>query len=122
MADDTPLPTIMAEDELEHEIASRRHERHDPFRRKEKPDPWPIVAARFPRIAETIRAQWGTPRLDQYLAGLVIDERGGRNGFPPDVLASILEIARLHGERYRYARAMCPWAHDTRETKWWDRG
>lgn len=121
MADDAPLPTIMADDELEHEIATRRHEGYDPFRRKEKPDPWPIIATRFPRIAATIRGQWGTPRLDQYFAGLVIDDRGGRNGFPPDVLAAILEVARLHADGFRFGRIVCPWAHDASQTKWWTR-
>lgn len=121
MADDAPLPPIMADDELEHEIAARRYERYDPFRRKEKPDPWPIIATGFPHIAETIRAQWGTPRLDQYFSGLVIDDRGGRAGFPPDVLAAILEVARLHADRFRFGGILCPWSHDASQAKWWTR-
>ncbi len=121
MTDDAPLPALMSDDELEHEIAARRHEGHEQFRRPERPDPWPVIAARFPRIAQTIQEQWGQPRLDQYFSRLVIDDRGDRAGFPPDVLAAILEVARLHAERYASERILCPWAHDAQEAKWWDR-
>jgi hypothetical protein len=122
MSDTAPLPTLMCDDDLEREIAARRREPYDPFRRKERPDPWPIIASRFPRIAEAIRSRWGTGRLDAYFSALVIDDRGGRAGFPPDVLAAILEVARLHGDRFRTERLVCPWSHDASLSKWWDRG
>jgi hypothetical protein len=118
---DHALPAILDDDSLEREIAARRHERYDPFRRRERPDPWPIIAERFPRIAATIRGQWGTTALDRYFSALVIDERGDRGGFPPDVLAAILEVARLHGERFRFERPICPWSQDASLSKWWDR-
>lgn len=121
-ASTAPLPLLMADEELEQAIAVRRREGHEQFRRAERPDPWPIVASRFPRIAAEIRAKWGQPMLDKYFAHLVIDERGSRAGFPPEVLASIMELARLHADRFRYGRTLCPWEHDVAETKWWDRG
>lgn len=117
----SPLPAIMDDAALEREIAARRREGHELFKRRERPDPWPMVAEQYPRIAADIRARWGQQQLDDYIAGLVIDDRGGRAGFPPDVLAAILEIGRLHANRFRFGRAMCPWDHDVSTSKWWDR-
>jgi hypothetical protein len=119
---DAAFPSIMTDGEVDRAVAARRHERHDPFRRKERPDPWPIVARGFPRIAAKIRELWGKRALDDYFAALVVDERGSRQGFPPEVLTAILEIARLHSGQYRFHRPMCPWEQDVSQTKWWDRG
>lgn len=119
--DATPLPTLMGDDEVEHERAARRDEPYDPFKRPDRPDPWPIIADNFPRIAQQVQALWGKSALDDYFARLVIDERGGRAGFPLEVLQAILEVARLHRSRFHFERPMSPWAHDVSETKWWDR-
>ena len=119
---ETTLPSIMTDEQVDDAAATRRHERHDPYRRKDKPDPWPIIERGFPRIAEKIRELWGKRALDDYFAELVIDERGSRQGFPPEVLSAILEIARLHTGQYRFHRPMCPWEADVRQTKWWSRG
>jgi hypothetical protein len=115
------LPTIMDDTEVDAAAADRRTEPYNPYARKERPDPWPIIANRFPRIAETIRRDWGKRALDDYFAKLVVDDRGSRQGFPPDVLTAILEVARLHAEHYRFARPFHPWAEDVSQTKWWDR-
>ena len=109
----------MSEAEIDAAREVRRTEGHAQFRRPEKRDPWPLIEGTFPRIAAQIGALWGQPQLDHFLARLVIDDRGGRAGFPPDVLNAILEVARLHGERFRYRKPVCPWEHDVRETKWW---
>lgn len=115
------LPSIMTGDEVDQAAENRRDEPYNPYRRKERPDPWPIVARGFPRIAAKIRELWGTPALDEYFATLVVDERGSRQGFPPHALSAILEIGRLHSARYRFARPMCPWEADVSQTKWWAR-
>ena len=116
------LPPIMDDTEVEAVAASRRTELHNQYKRKERPDPWPIIARQFPRIAETIRKDWGKRALDDYFAKLVVDDRGSRQGFPPDVLTAILEVARLHAEQYRFAKPFQPWEEDVSQTKWWDRG
>jgi hypothetical protein len=115
------LPPIMDDTQVEAAAADRRTEPYNPYARKERPDPWPIIAKRFPRIAETIRRDWGKRALDDYFAKLVVDDRGSRQGFPPDVLTAILEVARLHAEHYRFARPFHPWEEDVSQTKWWDR-
>jgi hypothetical protein len=119
---ESTFPSIMSDEQVDDAAATRRHERHDPYRRKDKPDPWPIIERGFPRIAEKIREMWGKRALDDYFAELVVDERGSRQGFPPEVLSAILEVARLHAGQYRFHRPMCPWEADVRQTKWWGRG
>ena len=115
------LPPIMDDKQVEAAAADRRQEPHNPYKRKERPDPWPIIARAFPRIAETIRRDWGKRALDDYLSNLAVDDRGSRQGFPPEVMTAIMEVARLHAEQYRLARPVCPWEEDVSQTKWWDR-
>ena len=48
---------------------------------------------RFPRIANKIADLWGDPVIcERYLNGLMIDQRGDRQGFPSEVA---VEIATL---------------------------
>jgi hypothetical protein len=112
------LPSIFSEKEID-EAAARCTDTHNPFRRKERPDPWPLIELPFPRIAARIRELWGTKALDEYLNSLAVVERGSREGFPPEVLAAIMEISRLHSYRFHFDRVMCPWEADVSETKWW---
>lgn len=116
------LPSLMTGEQFDAAHAeARQNEQHDPHRRKEKPDPWPILERALPRIAAKIRKHWGKRALDNYLAKLVASHRAKRRGFPLEVLAAILEIARLHGEQCRFRRPVCPWKEDVRESRWWDR-
>jgi len=55
-----------------------------------------IVEAKFPRIADKLRMSWGTPQGKAYLDSLIVDERGGRTGFPFDVFAALMELQTLH--------------------------
>ncbi len=112
----------MSDEEIDHAQETRRAEPHDPYRRKDEPDPWPVIESRFPRIAASIRELWGKRALDEYFAKLVVTDRGERQGFPPDVLAAILEIAWLHAQRFGTDRPICPWSADVSETKWWSKG
>lgn len=60
-----------------------------------------IVNASFPRIAEAIKLLWGTPELHNYMTKLIVDDRHyetgtSRQGFPKDVMASLLAIFNKH--------------------------
>ena len=60
-----------------------------------------VVQTQFPKIAESIRLLWGTPELQLYLSKLIIDDRhyetgSSRQGFPQDVMASLLVIYNKH--------------------------
>jgi hypothetical protein len=61
------------------------------------------TAARFPHVLEAIARDWADPnRMHATLDALMYDERGGRAGFPPDVL---LELAAV---RDCYERFVAP--------------
>jgi ankyrin repeat protein len=49
---------------------------------------------------------WGKADLDAFFEGLMVDKRGGRKGFPMDVMNDILLLSRLHEQvRAREASA-----------------
>lgn len=50
----------------------------------------------FPRIAERIVQLWNTFELSSYLDEIMIDDRGTRHGFPPDVASEILFLRIMH--------------------------
>src|SRR5262245_16859191 len=61
-------------------------------------------AHRFPRIANSIADLWRrAPQCEEYLDSLVIDLRGNRTGFPPDVAKELSALrsyyADLHPQR-----------------------
>jgi hypothetical protein len=63
-----------------------------------RPQALPI---RFPRIANLLAANWDNPRdCTAYISSLLHDQRGGRKGFPAEVLQDIHDLrvcyARLH--------------------------
>jgi hypothetical protein len=117
----TDFPPLMSQEAVDQLVDARWRKQRALEGGKEKPDPWPIVERAFPRIAATIRDQWGKRALDDYFSKLVVDDRGGRQGFPPDVLSAIMEVGRLHAAQHRFKRPMCPWEADVRDTKWWYR-
>jgi ankyrin repeat protein len=53
---------------------------------------------RYPRILERIALLWGTSQLDQYLQELLLDTRGGRQGFAPEVMSDLMFLHALHVE------------------------
>ncbi|HTN94214.1 MAG TPA: hypothetical protein VMJ33_06525 [Gallionella sp.] len=57
-----------------------------------------IVWEQFPRIGEKISLMWGYIELQEYLSTIILDQRGGRLGFPKPVLAALLEIHRRHAK------------------------
>lgn len=50
----------------------------------------------YPRVFNEIINKWGSPELEAYLEDLFMDKRGGRQGFPPDVMNDILTLSRIH--------------------------
>ena len=54
------------------------------------------IAQRFPHILAQLADLWGSAALDAYLDGLMLDDRGGRHGFPPDVAMEIFRLISLH--------------------------
>jgi ankyrin repeat protein len=64
------------------------------------------LEAKIPRIFNKIVSMWGNAELDVYFESLMVDKRGGRKGFPLDVMTDILLLSRLHEQvRARIASA-----------------
>lgn len=54
------------------------------------------LTTRFPRILQAIQALCGYPELDVYFRKLTIDDRGNREGFPPDAWDEIFLLMHVH--------------------------
>ena len=51
------------------------------------------LANRHPRIIERIVGLWNRgPELEAYFDDLLIDQRGNREGFPPEIIMEILAL------------------------------
>ena len=66
----------------------RGFENHYPYKLEDK----------FARIVERITELWDNPQIDGYFAELLIDDRGNRTGFPPDVAREIFLLSIAHDE------------------------
>ena len=64
------------------------------------PDVHPqALATKFPRLANGIAANWGSPEMCRSLLyRLLVDQRGNRQGFPKDVTRDILSLWSFYGE------------------------
>ncbi len=66
----------------------------------------------FSRIFNKVLELWGIEKLNEYLNGLFIDEKGNRQGFPREVMREIFVLSRLNDD-YRdkaaAAAALLPW-------------
>ena len=63
-----------------------------------------VLARRFPRIANSIADLWRrAARCEDYLESLVVDRRGDRTGFPPDVAQELTKLrvfyAKFHPDK-----------------------
>jgi len=54
----------------------------------------------FDRILIRIEQLWHTPEIHDYFSGLIIDSRGGRRGFPKDVMEDILRLRQVRQSHY----------------------
>ncbi len=53
------------------------------------------IESRFPHIARELCAHWKSDQIELYLDSLLIDNRGGRVGFPADVLDELMFLSGL---------------------------
>jgi hypothetical protein len=58
-----------------------------------------VLAGRYPRIANNISNIWRrVARCEEYLDALVVDGRGNRKGFPPDVAQELNNLRGYYAE------------------------
>lgn len=65
------------------------------------------LETQYERILKKIDELWDTDEIDAYFSDLILDNRGGRKGFPADVLNDILRL-RDFSESERLRRAETP--------------
>jgi hypothetical protein len=58
----------------------------------------PLLETQYPHIALKLMDLWGTKACQDYLASLICDDRGTRQGFEPQVLQEILMLSSIHEE------------------------
>ena len=64
------------------------------------------LARKFPRIANSIAELWRrVARCEEYLDTLVVDLRGDRTGFPPDVAQELTALRNYFAELHPHNRS-----------------
>ena len=56
----------------------------------------PSLDKDYPRVYQAIQAMWGFKELNEYFRKRTLDERGNREGFPPEVWEEIYLLMRIH--------------------------
>jgi hypothetical protein len=54
------------------------------------------IEQRFPHILANVAKLWGTAELDAYLETLMLPDRDGRQGFPPEVAMEMFHLSFAH--------------------------
>jgi len=71
--------------------------------------PMSELPARFPRVLNRLAALWSQPALAEcYFVELLLDSRGSRLGFPPEVLTELLALRNCNAFRI-FPKKTDPW-------------
>ena len=54
------------------------------------------LEVRYPRLMVRMIEGWGQPAFGEEINGLIVDERGDRKGFPPEVMEELWFLSQLH--------------------------
>ncbi len=68
---------------------------------------------KFLRVLNRIIELWDSPEIDDYFMDLLIDNRGNRQGFPPDVVSDLFALSQFHAKlrsQEQPADASNPWS------------
>lgn len=67
----------------------------------------------FPRIVNKIIELWDTPQMEAYFLDLMVDKRGGRQGFPGVVATEIYYLSQVYDRTRKLEKGkdVNPWAH-----------
>ena len=69
------------------------------------------LARRYPRIANKLAVCWDDPVLTELvMIDLLIDRRGGRQGFAPAIASELMRLRQHHERRELAPAADDPWA------------
>lgn len=66
-----------------------------------KTEEYPVALEnKYPRVLTKIMSLWDSPEIDDYFMDLIVDKRGGRAGFPPDVASEIVHLSLVHAAHH----------------------
>lgn len=92
--------------------------RHPLFARifAERPGDYPhALEQKFERILLRIGELWASNEMSAYFEDLLIDKRGGRQGFPADVARDIFRLHSTYEAMLRRGEIEDPWAHEAEQ-------
>lgn len=82
---------------------------------KDAANPLVSIYERTPHVARRMISFWGTPKLHEYVSGLMLMGRADRAGFPADVMGAILEVLEyIDNNQQASTSTECSWLKDTR--------
>lgn len=85
-----PAPHVINQEEIIAEWLNQLPEHVRPYR----------LTDNFPRLAVKMAELWGKPiPLQNYLRSLVLDDRGGRQGFPEEIAGELLRLTSYVEEK-----------------------
>lgn len=76
----------------------------------------------YPRVLNRIIELWDSPEIDDYFTALLMDSRGGRQGFPPEIASELFTLSQFHAklrsQEQQSPAASSPWddVEDSRRT------
>jgi hypothetical protein len=113
IAEEPEFPQIMSDAEIDasvaaSEVVDSRHQRQ-PTDKELTEEAVALLKTLFPRIHERLVTLWGSGPGETYLDGLIMDDRGNRQGFPPDVLRGLLVLQRIHFQTFGTFKKIDPW-------------
>jgi uncharacterized protein len=72
------------------------HPKLEPFF-KDREQFYPVqLETKYPRVFNEIISRWGGPEMDTFFEDLFVDKRGGRQGFPPEIMNDLMTLSRIH--------------------------
>jgi ankyrin repeat protein len=71
------------------------------------------LESKFPRVFSKIMLLWDSPDIDAYFMDLIVDSRGGREGFPQDVAAEIVHLSLVHAAHHQSKQTSDVWEVDS---------
>lgn len=69
------------------------------------------IQQHFPAISAKIALMWGSVGLQGYLNNIIIDERGGRQGFSMHVLSALMRLHEYHATLVPQVESGDTWDH-----------
>ena len=113
IAEEPEFPQIMSDAEIDANVpvgeAVNQKIRRQPTDKELADDAVALLKTLFPRIHQTLITLWGTGPGEDYLDGLIMDDRGNRQGFPPDVFRAVLILQRVHFQTFGTFKKIDPW-------------